>query len=115
MIAKFDFITMTESKTPGQSTSTAKSFSISSILSEERKSSEETDNSEDTPAIISKIEQPSVPLLHGKYGSPVSPTENACLGGGHIPRWYHWYASQQYLHQLQQEQLSRKYQSVNTF
>lgn len=100
---------MTDSKITGQSSNTTKSFLISSILSEERKPPEENDNSEDTPAIVSKIEQPNVALLHGEYGSPVSPKENPCLGGGHIPRWYHWYASQQYLHQLQQEQLSRKY------
>ena len=84
-----------------------KSFSINSILSNQstdRTKDESTERpEEDVPAVVSKLEFPlfsglgKVPGLFSRSG------EGAGLSLGHLPAWYHWYASQQCLQQLQQK------------
>ena len=83
-----------------------KSFSINSILSkqgdDDDKVEEEKKAEEDVPAVVSKLEFPAFPTL-GKL--PLFPRggEAAGLSLGHLPTWYHWYASQQCFQQLQQK------------
>ena len=85
--------------------SPASSFSINSILSnhnddvETRNDTDKT-SEEDVPAVISKLEFPAFPML-GKLPLFSRGGEGTGLSLGHLPSWYHWYASQQCLQQLQ--------------
>lgn len=89
-----------------------KSFSINSILAKQSADDDKEDDGrserseEDVPAVVSKLEFPGFSAL-GKI--PLFPRagEGAGLSLGHLPTWYHWYASQQCLQQLQQKK--RKY------
>lgn len=96
-----------------------KSFSINSILARVEKEKEKeynvdegedpdnatTDNNtggEDVPAVVSKLEFPMYPAVLPK-GFPGLPHtgEGGLYPLGHLPAWYHWYASQQNLQQWQ--------------
>ena len=94
-----------------------KSFSINSILArvtkEKEKEQEEPEikrprdedhrDDEDIPAVVSKLEMPMFPYIGKNYPSfPRAPDGNM-LSLGHLPVWYHWYASQHCLQQLQAE------------
>ena len=87
--------------------SPASSFSINSILSKHNDDVEtRTDKGEkpeeDVPAVISKLEFPAFPML-GKLPLFSRGGEGTGLSLGHLPSWYHWYASQQCIQQLQQK------------
>ena len=87
--------------------SPASSFSINSILSKhnddvETRTDKDKNSEEDVPAVISKLEFPAFPML-GKLPLFSRGGEGTGLSLGHLPSWYHWYASQQCLQQLQQK------------
>ncbi|WAR21299.1 hypothetical protein MAR_015273 [Mya arenaria] len=101
-----------------------KSFSINSILARVEKarshdkredggdratgSDREAAEEEDVPAVISKLEFPYLPGLPRGFPELPRPGDHATGSGGllqlgHLPAWYHWYASQQTLQQWQQQ------------
>lgn len=90
---------------------TPKSFSISSILAKDKDNEKTKENwklsEEDSPAVVSKLEFPMVvdqPSPRGSEGGT-----GGTFGLHPLPSWYHWYtAGQQFLHQLHQENISRK-------
>ena len=96
-----------------------KSFSINSILSKQstdtNKDEEKERSDEDVPAVVSKLELPvfsglgKIPGLFSRSG------EGAGLSLGHLPAWYHWYASQQCLQQLQQKKREYMYMFTDFF
>jgi hypothetical protein len=103
-----------------------KSFSINSILARVEKEKEkeksvfdngdktsEDDGSktdEDVPAVVSKIDFPMFPtaLPKGFPGFQRS-GDGGLLPLGHLPAWYHWYASQQNLQSWQNNHRKCKY------
>jgi len=108
-----------------------KSFSINSILARVEKEKGRTlddeddrerptklarrDSTEDgdVPAVISKLEFPVFPGFPRGFPDlprPGDGTAGSLLQLGHLPAWYHWYASQQSIHhwQQQQQQLHKK-------
>ena len=97
---------------------TTKSFSINSILARvekekekeksasenNEKTEEETDSKadEDVPAVVSKIDFPIFPTALPKgFPGLQRAGDGGLLPLGHLPAWYHWYASQQNLHTWQ--------------
>ena len=93
-----------------------KSFSINSILARVTKEKEkETEDKEDQttekefkadqdiPAVVSKLEMPVFPILGKSFPGYQRGSDGNILSLGHLPVWYHWYASQQCLQQLQAE------------
>ncbi|XP_045191266.2 homeobox protein HMX3-B-like [Mercenaria mercenaria] len=95
-----------------------KSFSINSILARVEKEKEkeqcadnrddnndveaEIKTDEDIPAVVSKIDFPIFPTALPKGFSGLQrPGDGGLLPLGHLPAWYHWYASQQNLQQWQ--------------
>ncbi|KAH3788801.1 hypothetical protein DPMN_166963 [Dreissena polymorpha] len=102
-----------------------KSFSINSILArvekekcrEDRCCSEEKDvgrervptpSDKDVPAVISKLDFPVIPGFGrgfpdmARLGEASTGSNGGLLPLGHLPAWYHWYASHHSLQQWQQ-------------
>lgn len=123
-----DEIVVKETASPKVEDKPTKSFSINSILArvekekgrkeiqdEKSESGDEKDNEpdkkgeDDVPAVISKLELPMFPMSLPK-GFPGLPRsgEAGLLPLGHLPAWYHWYASQQNLQHWQSSHRNSK-------